>query len=64
MVIIEGEAKTLGNLERLVKKGDVVTKLSKEPHGFSDIHKPFSFISISYDDGIMKSLTGWDMDYL
>jgi quercetin dioxygenase-like cupin family protein len=63
MVILEGTARAIGKGDRIVKKGDVVVKTAKEPHGFSDIKEPFSFISLSTDDGIVRP-DGWNMRFL
>lgn len=63
MVILEGSARALGKRERVVTKGDVVVKTPHEPHGFSDIKGRFSFVSLSSDEGILRS-EGWDMKYL
>lgn len=63
MVILKGTARALGKGDRIVKKGDVVVKTAKEPHGFSDIKNPFSFISLSTEDGIVRP-DGWNMRFL
>jgi len=65
MVIMKGEAKVLGKgKDRVVRKGEVVAKDENEPHGFTEVKEPFSFISISYNDGIMQDQNNWDMEYL
>lgn len=65
MVIMKGEAKALGKgKDRVVRKGEIVAKAGNEPHGFTEVKEPFSFISISYDDGIMRNPNNWDMEYL
>jgi len=63
MVITEGQAKILGKNGGIAKKGDVVTKVSNELHGFTDVKGPFSFVSISSGKGIMQENI-WDMDFL
>ncbi len=63
MVILDGKARALGNHERQVNRGDVVVKQPHEPHGFDGIDGPFSFVSISNENGIVRS-NGWDLKYL
>ena len=63
MVITKGKALSLGKNGQLVSRGSVVTKCPNEQHGFTNIEKPFSFISISDSRGIMLG-DGWDMKYL
>jgi len=62
MVIMRGKSRALGKGERMVKKGDVVVKAPHEPHGFTEVTEPFSFLSISDNKGIMQR-DGWDMKY-
>jgi quercetin dioxygenase-like cupin family protein len=62
MVVIKGKARTLGECSRAVAQGDVVVKIPNEPHGFSEVREPFSFISISDNAGILRQ-DGWDITY-
>lgn len=62
MVIVGGSALALGSRERRVSKGDVIVKAPHEPHGFSHVEAPFTFISISDGDGIQQR-TGWDISF-
>lgn len=62
MVVTQGQARGLGKGDRLVTKGDVIVKAANEPHGFTEVRKPFAFISISDGAGIRKA-DGWDMQY-
>ena len=65
MIVVEGSATALGKACRFVKKGDIVVKEAHEAHGFSDISQPFSFISISYGNGIMQDHgKNWDLKYI
>ena len=62
MVVLGGSAFALGRRGRRVSKGDVVVKAPREPHGFSEVDAPFTFISISDGEGIQRE-TSWDMQY-
>ena len=48
---------------RYVDRGEVLVKGPGESHGFEDVREPFSFISISYDKGIMRP-DGFDIRYI
>lgn len=63
MVVVSGKAKAIGSKDRIVQKGNVIVKKPKEPHGFTEVKEPFTFISVSDDKGIMHK-DGWDMGYL
>mgnify|MGYP001560673906 CR=1 FL=1 len=64
MVITEGRAYALGaGKSRYVDRGEVLVKGPGESHGFEDVREPFSFISISYDKGIMRP-DGFDIRYI
>ncbi len=63
MVVMKGRARTLGKDGRFAAAGDVVIKAPKEPHGFTDITEPFSFISISNEEGILRE-EDWDLAYV
>jgi len=63
MVVTQGYARKLGVHQDTVQKGDVVTKKPYEEHGFTEVKEPFSFISVSYGQGIMRK-DGWNINYL
>lgn len=63
MIVTQGSAHTLGKDGRVVHKGDVVVKTPNEPHGFTEIQAPFSFISISGGEGIVRD-GKWDMQFV
>ncbi len=64
MIVLEGSAIALGKKNKNVKKGDVVIKMANEAHGFTNVKKAFSFISISGEKGIMRNQgKNWDMEY-
>lgn len=64
MIVVKGGAcALLGGSSRIVDVGDVIVKGPNEPHGFTNVDKPFSFISICDNDGILKE-RGWDITYL
>ncbi len=63
MIVLRGSARALGKNSRIVREGDVVTKVPHEPHGFNEIADGFVFISVSNQAGIIKA-GRWDLEYL
>ena len=64
MVVVKGEAKVLGKKDKqIANQGDIIVKSSMEPHGFTDVKKPFCFVSISDGKGILQN-DGWDLKFM
>lgn len=62
MFVVAGSATAVGEESRVVHAGDVVVKAKREPHGFTNVTAPFSFISVSSDGGILRD-GGWDLQF-